>query len=585
MYVVFQGDTQPSPEEGGEFWAPRLLVELPPWPKVFFGNLADLLVGRFRRPAPMEPTSPPAPFWPDVFVPRRFPLATLRLSVISHALVVAALWGFSYAHVVHERVQAQNPLTNSRLVYYPVSDYLPALNPDSEPPAAKMPRVGEPAYARQRIVSRPRHPDNTAQTVITPPDLHLGHEVPLPNIVAWTKTPEAVPVTAVSAATARLVAPAPPQPVAPPPVVAQTSMTAPAVAMPVVVPPPPAADSSQEKLQPIGAVLVTPAVEPPPLTQGARRPGELNMAKLEPQVAAPHLPEPEQKATWIKSGDHSRAVRFPENPPPPLVPPSPAEHPIEQIVALGLHPTTPIGPVAVPQGNRRGEFAATPEGKPDAPGIPEIPGGGRIDRPPGMDSRLEGILVAAGPVNPGPIAAAGPAALRAATPEKPVPATAQKTLLTALKSPTELARQTRPGVSAPSKIEETVFGSKKYYSMMLNMPNFTSTGGSWIIRFAELHPSREPGELTGPVALSKVDPAYSPELQQEVKEGVVVLYAVIRANGNVSDIRVLHSVEQRVDACARAALMQWRFRPGIRNGNPVELEAVVQIPFKTAHFE
>jgi protein TonB len=121
--------------------------------------------------------------------------------------------------------------------------------------------------------------------------------------------------------------------------------------------------------------------------------------------------------------------------------------------------------------------------------------------------------------------------------------------------------------------------------MMLNMPNFTSTGGSWIIRFAELNQAAGPGELTGPVALVKVDPAYSPELQQQIKDGVVVLYAVIRADGSVNDVRVLRSIDQRLDDRARSALMQWRFRPGTKNGMAVAVEAVVQIPFKTAHFE
>jgi TonB family protein len=606
MYILFQGEPEPSPVEGRVFWAPRLLIELPPWPEVFFGNLADLVKDLFRRPEPLELTSLPAPFWPDVFVPRRLPLASFRFSVLYHVLMVAALWGISWAHVVQSRVQVRDPFANSKLVYYPVSEYLPPLNEDSAPPRAKIAQKGEPAFARQRIVSRPRHPDNSAQTVITPPDLHIEREVPLPNIVAWTKTPAAVPVAAISATVARLAAPAPPQPIVPPPNIARTSMNAPAIATPVAVPPPPSADLTRSKMPvftapnpvappPEMAVVsnprssplpVIPAVEPPPSTNGARPPGELNLARLETHVLAPHLPEPEQRAVWIKSSS-ARSNRTAENLPAPVLPASHSEHSIGQIVALGLHPTTPTGPVAVPQGNRRGDFAAGPEGKPDAPGIPEIPGGGKIDRSNSAPSPLEGILVAAGPVNPGPIAAAGPAALRAAMPAKPAPATTQKPFLAALKSPTELARQTRPGAggSAPPKIEETVFGSKQYYSMMLNMPNFTSTGGSWIIRFAELKQSREPGELKGPVALVKVDPAYSPDLQQKVKDGVVVLYAVIRADGSVSDVRVLRSVDQRLDASASAALMQWRFRPGTKNGNAVALEAVIQIPFTKIHFE
>ena len=65
-----------------------------------------------------------------------------------------------------------------------------------------------------------------------------------------------------------------------------------------------------------------------------------------------------------------------------------------------------------------------------------------------------------------------------------------------------MASRTAP--DAPSgKIEDRVFGGKKYYSMTLNMPNLTSAGGSWIVRFAELNQTRGGGELTAPVALTE----------------------------------------------------------------------------------
>jgi protein TonB len=115
--------------------------------------------------------------------------------------------------------------------------------------------------------------------------------------------------------------------------------------------------------------------------------------------------------------------------------------------------------------------------------------------------------------------------------------------------------------------------------MTLNMPNLTSQGGSWIVRFAELNVSAEKGDLTAPVAVQKVDPAYSSELMRDRVEGTVVLYAIIHSDGTVGEVRVLRSVDERLDSTARAALMKWRFRPGTKNGKVVDLEAVVQIPF------
>ena len=144
----------------------------------------------------------------------------------------------------------------------------------------------------------------------------------------------------------------------------------------------------------------------------------------------------------------------------------------------------------------------------------------------------------------------------------------------------DIARQTGP--SRPEgKVEDQVFGPKRYYTMALNMPNLTSAGGSWIIRFAELQENSVKGELTAPVATLKVDPAYPAELIREQVEGTVTLYAVIHADGTVADVRVLRGVDDRLDENARTALLRWHFRPATKNGSAVELEAVVQIPFRT----
>jgi TonB family protein len=130
------------------------------------------------------------------------------------------------------------------------------------------------------------------------------------------------------------------------------------------------------------------------------------------------------------------------------------------------------------------------------------------------------------------------------------------------------------------RIEDKIFSGRKSYSMALNMPNLTSAGGSWIIRFAQLENDASKGELTAPVAMTKVDPAYPSDLMRDGVEGTVVLYAVIRKDGSVADVRVLRGLQGRLDENARVALLRWKFRPGTKNGQAVDLEAVVQIPYK-----
>jgi TonB family protein len=60
----------------------------------------------------------------------------------------------------------------------------------------------------------------------------------------------------------------------------------------------------------------------------------------------------------------------------------------------------------------------------------------------------------------------------------------------------------------------------------------------------------------------------------------VTLYAVIRSDGSVSEVRVLRGVDDRLDEYARTALSGWHFHPATKNGAAVDLEAVIMIPFK-----
>jgi protein TonB len=116
--------------------------------------------------------------------------------------------------------------------------------------------------------------------------------------------------------------------------------------------------------------------------------------------------------------------------------------------------------------------------------------------------------------------------------------------------------------------------------MTINMPNLSSAGGSWIMRFAELAENPAPGLLSAPVVTSKSDPGYPAEFIRKRIEGTVTLYAIIHRDGSVSEVRVLRGIDDRLDENARAALTRWHFRPATKNGEPVELEAVIFIPFE-----
>ena len=75
-----------------------------------------------------------------------------------------------------------------------------------------------------------------------------------------------------------------------------------------------------------------------------------------------------------------------------------------------------------------------------------------------------------------------------------------------------------------------------------------------------------------------VEPKY-PELARKMNlEGSVVLLARIDKKGNVQDLQVL-SGSDVLAAAAQEAVREWRFRPHMENGRPVESEARVTVNF------
>ena len=128
--------------------------------------------------------------------------------------------------------------------------------------------------------------------------------------------------------------------------------------------------------------------------------------------------------------------------------------------------------------------------------------------------------------------------------------------------------------------ERKVFAGRKSYAMTLNMPNLNSAGGSWVMHFVEQKEDEKKGELVAPVATRTADPEYPLEMMRQNVRGTVTLSAVINADGSVGEVRVLNSIDERLDDYASSALARWRFLPALKNGNPVALQAVVMIPFR-----
>jgi protein TonB len=534
---------------------PTLLVTLSPWHRVFLRNLTDLLWLR-RRP-PLRLASQPASFWPDVFVPTRLPWIQFLQSALGHIVVIAALWGWSQLWQQRPQIAQRSVFHHSDVIYYEASEYVRPLNTGR--PRTPLPEKGEPTYAAQPIISVPPEADNRTQTIVSPPNLKLD-DVPLPNIVAWAQPKPTIPLAAVTSSASDLKLPMLP-----------TSVVAPAPEVDGVI--------SRRNV----STPQTSIVEPPPQVENdsSRRLTDINIGRTQVVAPAPQLPMGEQHALTTMGSAASAVV-----PPPPSLHGSGASND-GRLIALNLHPSAPSRPVDVPAGNRRGTFAATPEGKPGAAGTPDISPDNHPSVASGGDPAASSGSSTKG-VPPGLFVGASPkpengSAVASSAEAAKTESSGNSRLLASATSPRVTSVPRRSSEMSPNtanEFERKVFGGRKFYAMTLNVPNLNSAGGSWVMHFAELKDAENQGELVAPTATQEVDPGYPLELMRQNVKGTVMLSAVIRSDGSVGDVQVLRGVDDRLDQYASAALSRWRFRPATRNGDPVALQTVVMIPFR-----
>ena len=71
------------------------------------------------------------------------------------------------------------------------------------------------------------------------------------------------------------------------------------------------------------------------------------------------------------------------------------------------------------------------------------------------------------------------------------------------------------------------------------------------------------------VLISKPEPEYTEGARENKIEGNVILYMVLRSNGEVSDIAVLKGLPQGLNEKAIEAARNIQFEPAIKDGRPV----------------
>lgn len=85
--------------------------------------------------------------------------------------------------------------------------------------------------------------------------------------------------------------------------------------------------------------------------------------------------------------------------------------------------------------------------------------------------------------------------------------------------------------------------------------------------------------MTAPRILSKVEPEYSEEARKGKLQGSVLLSVVIDSTGAPTQIAILRPLGMGLDEAAIAAVSQWKFSPGTKNGTPVPVFSQIEMTF------
>jgi TonB family protein len=314
-------------------------------------------------------------------------------------------------------------------------------------------------------------------------------------------------------------------------------------------------------------------VSVPDVSVGEKVPGSINIPSVAQALPKPVLP------VSPMSAPRAAQQRSVANPSVPDVAGRTAE--INTLIALSATPAPVAPPPSIPAGNLSARVSISPDGQQPG-GDAALAGASARPAQGGGGHGPEGIFISGGnDTNASPVSGLG-SALRGIGPAHSLP----RSHIAPGDSPMH-AGSPEPGPKLDA-LTEKMLGAKKVYTLYVNMPNLTSASGSWILNFAELddmeagpYPKSGTSDLSGPVPLRKVDPKYPPQLRAGNVEGEVLLYAIIRKDGSVDSIQLVRGVEPILNANAMEALAQWKFQPAEKYGKPVDLEAVVHIPFRS----
>jgi TonB family protein len=106
-----------------------------------------------------------------------------------------------------------------------------------------------------------------------------------------------------------------------------------------------------------------------------------------------------------------------------------------------------------------------------------------------------------------------------------------------------------------------------------------ATGKAAAAPTANTKPIRVGGNAAESNLIRKVQPVYPASAKAAGVQGTVMIEAVILKDGTPSELTVLSSPSDDLSESALDAVRQWRYRPTLLNGQPVEVITDIRISY------
>jgi TonB family protein len=112
-----------------------------------------------------------------------------------------------------------------------------------------------------------------------------------------------------------------------------------------------------------------------------------------------------------------------------------------------------------------------------------------------------------------------------------------------------------------------------YYTRSSDVTALVGTGESGVNRITGL-------DVAPPVLLYKKESEYSEEARKAKYQGTVGLHVEVNDSGQATNIQVIRSLGLGLDEKAIEAVRQWKFKPGMKYGQPLTMQVQVDVNFR-----